>query len=262
LKKLSIGRIRLLRRKGNVKEEWNAASGAWVDFVREGKDHYRDGLNNPAAFKLIGNVKDKAVLDLACGEGYNTRILARKGAKVVGVDFSEKQIAFAKREEEKEELGIRYYVMEASDLKEIEHRSFDFVTCFMALQDIEDYEKAVEEVSRVLKNYGRFVFSIPHPCFETITVKGKRISPMERYFGIVKYPVHWDMKRLSKHFKTSSFRRTLTDYSAALHKNKLFISRLVEPKPTEKALKKYPRLRDTQARPQSIIIESTKILDS
>ena len=42
-----------------VREEWDNAAEAWVKFVREGKDYYRDGLNNPAAFKLIGNIKDK-----------------------------------------------------------------------------------------------------------------------------------------------------------------------------------------------------------
>jgi ubiquinone/menaquinone biosynthesis C-methylase UbiE len=68
-------------------KEWDEAAESWVDFVRQGKDYYRDELNNPATFKLIGNVKGRLVLDLACGEGYNTRILAEKGAKMVGVDF-------------------------------------------------------------------------------------------------------------------------------------------------------------------------------
>ena len=74
-------------KKGNIKKEWNDAAESWVDFVRKGKDYYRDELNNPATFKLMGDVNGQIVLDLACGEGYNTRILARKGAKVTGVDL-------------------------------------------------------------------------------------------------------------------------------------------------------------------------------
>lgn len=248
-----------MHRKESIKKEWNDAAEAWVDFVRTGKDYYRDEINNPAAFKLIGNVKGKIVLDLACGEGYNTRILARKEAKVVGVDASEKLIDYARREESREKLDIRYYLLDAGNFKTFSDNSFDLVTCFMALQDIEDYEKAVAEVARVLKNHGRFVFSIPHPCFEAMTVKGKRIDAAERYFGVVKYHIHWNMKRLSKTFRTLSFHRTLTHYLNALHKNRLFVSRLVEPKPTQKTLEKYPLLKDTQARPQSIIIESIKI---
>jgi len=95
-----------LRKKENVKKEWNDAAESWLDFVRKGKDYYRDELNNPATFQLIGDVRGLLVLDLACGEGYNTRILARKGAKVVGVDFSETLIELAKQEEDEEKLGI------------------------------------------------------------------------------------------------------------------------------------------------------------
>lgn len=251
----------MLSKEKNIRKEWNDAAESWVDFVRKGKDYYRDELNNPAAFKLIGDVRGQVVLDLACGEGYNTRILARKGGRVVGVDFSDKLIGFARRQEAKESLGIRYHMSDASDLEEFSDNSLDLVACFMALQDIEDYERAIAEVARVLKNRGRFVFSIPHPCFETLTVKGKRTGAAERYFGAVKYSVHWDMKRLSKPFRTTSFHRPLTAYFDALYRNKLFVSRLVEPKPTRKRLQKFPQLKDVVARPQSIVIESVKITD-
>jgi len=188
----------LLHKKESIKKVWNDAAESWMDFVKKGKDYYKHGLNNPAAFKLIGNVKGQAILDLACGEGYNTRILARRGVKVVGVDFSGKLIEFARKEEAKEKLGVRYFVLDAIDLKEFSDNYFDLVTCFMALQDIEDYEKAIAEVTRVLKNQGRFVFSIPHPCFEKMTVQGKRIGASKRYFTAIKYPINWNMERLSK----------------------------------------------------------------
>jgi len=246
-----------LCKKDGIKKEWNDAAESWVDFVRKGKDYYRDELNNPATFRLIGDVRDRLVLDLACGEGYNTRILARKGAKATGIDFSEKLIELARRQEAKEKLGICYYVLDATDLKEFSNNHFDVVTCFMSLQDIENYEKEISEVARVLKNLGRFVFSVPHPCFGTIIGDGKRTSAARRYFGAVKYPVQWKMERLAKPFRTS-FHRTLTDYFDALYKSKLFVSRLVEPRPTRNGLQKYPPLREVLVMPQSIIIESAK----
>jgi len=128
----------------------------------------------------------------------------------------------------------------------------------MSLQDVDNYEKAIFEVARVLKNLGRFVFSVPHPCFETIIVDGKRTSAARRYFGAFKYPVQWKMERLIKPFKTTSFHRTLTDYFDALYKSRLFVVRLVEPRPTRKGLQKYPPLREALVRPQSVIIESVK----
>jgi len=241
-----------------VKNEWDKAAMSWVDFVRRGKDYYRDELNNPAVFSLICDVQGKVVLDLACGEGFNTRILAKKGANVVGVDSSKQLIRYARQVEAKEKLGIAYYVKNAGNLEGFANNHFDLVTCFMALQDIENYEQAVAEVARVLKNKGRFVFSIPHPCFETIVKNGKRVSASQRYFGVVKFAIDWNMERLVKPFKTASFHRTLTDYSAVLFRNKLLVSRLIEPKPTKEGLQKHPALRKILVRPQSIIFESVK----
>jgi len=244
--------------KGTIKKEWNDAAESWVDFVRKGKDYYRDELNNPATFKLIRDVRGRIVLDLACGEGHNTRILARKGAKVTGIDFSEKLIELARREETREKLGICYHVLDATDLEEFSNNHFDLVTCFMSLQDIQNYERAISEVARVLKNQGRFVFSIPHPCFETIIENGNRVSATRRYFGAVKYPIQWKMERLAKPFRTTSFHRTLTDYFDALFESRLFVSRLIEPRPTQEGLQKHPQLREVLVTPQSTIIESIK----
>ena len=72
-------------------------------------------------------MRGRLVLDLACGEGYNTRMLARKGAKVTGIDSSAKMIELAAQEETKEKLGIRYLVADASDLSQLPNSHFDIV---------------------------------------------------------------------------------------------------------------------------------------
>jgi SAM-dependent methyltransferase len=264
-------------REDPISREWDEASESWADFVREGKDYYRDEMNNPAAFRIIGNVRGKQVLDLSCGEGYNTRVLARRGAKVVGVDFSEKMIDLARRKEKEEELRIDYNVSDAADLKDLESERFDVVACFMALMDIERYEDAISEVARVLKRNGRFVFSITHPCFEYgETTEEEPIAEwrhekekegedrralyleVKRYFGPARCEVIWDMERIVKPFKTSSFHRTLTDYFQALHENGLLVSRLIEPKPTARGVLKYPSLRKHTRIPHSVILEAIK----
>jgi len=264
---------------GDLSSQWDASVESWVDFVQSGKDFYRDEMNNPAFFSLIGNVKRKRILDLACGEGSNTRILARMGAKLVGIDFSKKMIEFARQKEEKDRLGIDYYVANAADLKEFSDDCFDIVACSMALMDIENYEKAISEVARVLKKKGRFIFSITHPCFEWggTTTSGRPVGgdwkyeegkegslrkashyEIAAYFGKVKVRDKWDMKRLLKHFVTTSFHRTLTDYFQALYKGGLLVQRLLEPKPTSRGASKYPQLRKHRKIPQSIIIEAIK----
>jgi len=154
-----------VRKSESIGREWDDASESWVDFVRRGKDYYRDELNNPPFFELIGEVKGKAILDLACGEGYNTRILAKKGGKVIGIDISRKLIEFARQEEERERLNIRYYVMDACRMDKFRENGFDLVTCFMALQDIRNYEKAVSQLARVLNNGGEICLFHPPSVF-------------------------------------------------------------------------------------------------
>ena len=251
---------RSLQDDDKIKKEWDSAVEAWVDFVRTGKDYYRDGLNNPATFELIGEVKNLVVLDIACGEGYNTRILARKGAEVTGVDFSEQMIRFAQQAEEKERLDICYRVMDAASLGEVSNNHFDLVTCFMSLQDIKDFRKAISEVARVLKEGGRFIFSIPHPCTEQIRLnkhEGKTRAA-ERYFGATEYTIDWNMNRLAKPFRTTSFHRPLAAYFDALYKSKLSVKRLIEPQPRQAELNRFPGLQDVQVMPQSVIVESIK----
>jgi SAM-dependent methyltransferase len=240
-------------------KQWDDASESWVDFVRHGKDYYRDELNNPAAFRLIGKVKGQLVLDLACGEGYNTRILARKGARVTGVDFSVRLVELARIEEDKMKLGIDYHVADAADLSSFPSDYFDLVTCFMALQDIKNYKQAISEVARVLASKGRFVFTIPHPCFEMVVDQGNRLSTTARYFGEGQDHIHWKMERLLKPFETTSFHRTLTNYFSVLYRNNLLVKRLVEPQPTKEGIAKHPPLREVLLRPQSAVIESMKM---
>jgi ubiquinone/menaquinone biosynthesis C-methylase UbiE len=264
--------------KDDLAKEWDDATTSWVDFVREGKDYFRNEMNGPAAFRIIGKVKNKDVLDLSCGEGYNTRMLARKGARVVGVDFSREMIRRARQSEERDKSGIKYYISDAADLKELKNKSFDVVTCIMALMDIERYENAISEVARVLKKNGRFIFSITHPCFEYgDTIEGVQIAKwkdeettensaekktghleINRYFGIAKLEVPWNMKRLVKPFRTTSFHRTLTDYFEALRRNGFVVARLFEPKPTARGVAKYSALRKHLRIPHSIIIEAVE----
>jgi 2-polyprenyl-3-methyl-5-hydroxy-6-metoxy-1,4-benzoquinol methylase len=244
-------------KENQIAKEWNDAAESWVDFVRQGKDYFRDELNTPGMLKLIGNMKGLEVLDIACGEGYNTRILVRKGAKVSGIDLSEELIEHAKSQENADRLGIQYYVSDSADLSRFPAKRFDLVTCFMALMDIEDYQGTISEVSRVMKVDGRFIFSIIHPCFDCIAKSGE-IERRAKYFGTRRQRVPWTMERLLRPFETTSFHRTLTDYSTALYNHGLIIRRLLEPKPTRNGSAKFPLLKQIRLRPHSIIFEVVK----
>ncbi len=263
-----------------VRQSWEDSAEAWADFVRTGKDLSRDCFNNPATFAMLGDIRGKAILDVACGEGYNARLLSGKGASVTGIDFSDRMVGLARAEEEREPLGITYRVMDAADMKGIDGSTFDIATCLMVYMDFEDIEGVTHEIARVLKPRGFAIISMPHPCFEMSWQDGKKVAgwvfenegdPLNRgkplyvkqsdYFRTGRYEINWNMPRLTNHFKTISFKRTLTDYVSTLGKHGLYISELVEPKPTEEGLAKDPSSEKHLRVPESIIFKAVKVAD-
>ena len=92
---------------------------------------WRTHIERYTLLRLAGDVAGKAVIDLACGEGYYTRALREQGAaRIIGVDLSRAMIGLAEAEETRRPLGIEYRVASAVNLP-FTDRSFDFATGFM-----------------------------------------------------------------------------------------------------------------------------------
>lgn len=121
----------------------------------------------PALLEMMGNIEGKQICDFACGQGVLSRLLARLGAQVIGIDLSAKLLDIARRYEVVESLGISYIQGDAQNLPTVEDASFDGVLCNMALMDIPDLERAFTTIARILRPGGSFICSITHPCFQT-----------------------------------------------------------------------------------------------
>lgn len=143
---------------------WESNAEDWTRLVRAGHDVYRDALNTPAFLEMLPPVDGLAGLDLGCGEGANTRALARLGARMTGVDVAPTFVRHASRKEAEERLGNRYLVADAARLP-FANGAFDFATAFMSLMDMHDQPAAIREAARVLAPGGFLQFSILHPCF-------------------------------------------------------------------------------------------------
>ena len=84
---------------------WNNKAEVWAQSVREGMDVFRDLYSLPAFLAFIGDIQGKIVLDIGCGEGYNTRMFAQQGAQVIGVDLAKETSQIVQEEENKTRLG-------------------------------------------------------------------------------------------------------------------------------------------------------------
>lgn len=237
-----------------VARYWDENADLWAEHVRKGWDIFREHFNNPAFLKFIGDLRGKKILDAACGEGYNTRILAEEGARVTGVDVSQRMIELAVQEEHRRPLGIAYRVASVSDLSLFENESFDKVISFMALMDAADYERSVKEFFRVLRKGGELYFSISHPCFMTKGIdwiEGERGEPprltASDYFSDEPYLERWKfpanpVPEDAEPFTIPYFSRTLSGYLNGLLEAGFTLVRIAEPRPSRPMCKKHPRL--------------------
>lgn len=131
----------------------------WYEEHLEGEDTYHAKVIVPNLLRVLEPESGLRVLDLACGEGSVTEMIAASGADVTGADISKELIEKAKARGG----SVTYHVTPAESLAFAKAGSFDAVTCVLALQNMESLEPVFCEVARVLVPGGRFIFVLNHP---------------------------------------------------------------------------------------------------
>ncbi len=257
----------------SVGELWNDTAVAWTLLVRAGYDQYRDHLNTPAFLAMLPGIEGLDGVDIGCGEGHNTRLLAGRGARMLGVDIAERFVAAARQSEAAEPLGIGYRVASAVDLP-LAPASFDFAVAFMNLMDIPDTEEVLAEAYRILKPGGFLQFSIAHPCFDTphrrnlrgddgLTYAIEVGSYFRRMRGEI---VEWTFgsapaavrARVGK-FRVPRFTRTLSEWLNLLVEAGFTLEQIGEPRPDDATVRRHPALQDSQVVAYFLHVRARKV---
>ncbi|MFF2076031.1 class I SAM-dependent methyltransferase [Kitasatospora sp. NPDC058162] len=122
----------------------------------------------PSFLGLVGDVRGKSVLDLACGTGFYSRELRRRGAaEVLGVDISTEMIAAAESFEQREPLGVRYEVGDVAELRPLEGK-FDValaVQCLNYAEDRASLDRMCRNIHRSLVPGGDFYVFAQKPDY-------------------------------------------------------------------------------------------------
>jgi ubiquinone/menaquinone biosynthesis C-methylase UbiE len=247
--------------------DWAEMAGWWDARQGDTGDLWHRALIDPALFRQLGAVDGRCVLDLACGNGYIARRLARLGARVTGVDASGPVIELARARELAEPLGITYHRSDAARLETFDDGTFDLVVSNMALMDMPDAAGALREVGRVLRAGGRLVATLSHPCFDvpqasvwqveragyTTTVWRK----VGRYREVFEAPVPW--RSGEERWQTRAYQRPLSWYVRALRAAGLAIVALAEPAPTAELLANEEQGAWIAEIPLHLVIEALKL---
>jgi 2-polyprenyl-3-methyl-5-hydroxy-6-metoxy-1,4-benzoquinol methylase/GNAT superfamily N-acetyltransferase len=150
-------------------QAWEALARWWDDTTGEA-DAFHRTLVIPATDRLLALRPGERVLEAACGNGGYARHLAAQGAEVVAFDASHQFVELAQERTTEWRDRISYRHIDATDrtaLLALGERGYDAAVCKMALMDMAVIHPLVSALARLLKPDGRFVFSVPHPAFNS-----------------------------------------------------------------------------------------------
>ena len=243
-----------------TREFWNRVAADWQIQVGDEGDLNRRMNSDPVLWELLGEVKDRTVLDAGCGTGYLTRQLHQRGARAIGADFSEKMIQIAR--DRSPELDYR--VDACDELATVENESVDRIVSNYVLMDVADLEGCTRAFHRVLKPGGAAVLIFSHPCFPAAR---SECSP-----GYTQVKYRWDHPYFERkkmidppwaHFTSEFvwFHRPLSDYWKAFRAAGFTVEEFDEPRVTPDRFHLAPtekKLQSSLTRPFSVAFKLRK----
>lgn len=185
------------------RERWDQVAAFWDDYMGEHSNRFHREIVRPATERLLEVKEGDTVLDIACGNGNFSRRLADLGAQVVALDYSAVMIERAKQRSSSYEDRINYRVADATNdemLLTFGAERFDRAVANMALMDIADIQPLTNALGQLLKPGGVFVFSIPHPCFQS--PNARKIHETEEINGQI---VSRNSVQITKYLTPESF---------------------------------------------------------
>lgn len=204
-----------------MKTDWDNVA-PWYSTHLEGDYTYQAKVIAPNLVRMLDIKKGEAVLDLACGEGYFSRLIKDTGASVTGVDLSVELINIAKEKSS----NISYIIAPAENTK-LKKESFDKAFTVLAFENIKNIDEVMLEIKRVLKKEGKFVLVMLHPAFRIPkysdwgfdTKKDTQYRRVDKYLSEIKIEIDLRPFKGKGVVKTTTFHRSLQWYMKSFKKS-------------------------------------------
>ncbi|MPZ49139.1 MAG: methyltransferase domain-containing protein [Dehalococcoidia bacterium] len=220
---------------------WAASAPAWIEGQARDDDPNRVLLLDPVMLELSGPVEGKRVLDLGCGEGRFSRMLAQRGARVVGLDLIAEMVIAAQGRVSSAES----YVQATAESVPFADSTFDLVVSYVSLVDIPDFRAAIHESARVLRQGGRFLVANLNFASASLIPSWARDEDGRRLFmRIDRYADEYARVLEWAGVKILNWHRPLSAYMKAYLEADLLLREYLEPVPSDESLRDDPSTED------------------
>lgn len=197
---------------------WEPVAPFYEESIRR-RGSLHESVLKHGILSLLSSVDRGRALEIGCGTGYFSRILAEAGFQVVGVDLSPAMIATARRLSPKE---IEFVVDSGEELSRVSGK-FQVAISVMAVENMEDPVRVFQRVYERLDPYAPFFLVFLHPCFRFPRQSGWGYDPqkklifrrMDRYLTPLKVPIQMYPSR-DPSVTTITYHRPLSFYIQAL----------------------------------------------
>ena len=130
-----------------------------LDFVELGP-----GLGDDLDRRLIGDVRGRRVLDLGCGGGHTAVGLAGRGARVIATDHDPGQLFAARALATRESIAVEFHEAGPAELAFLRADLIDTAVSVWSLSLVDDLDRVLRQVHRVLRPGGQIIIALPHPA--------------------------------------------------------------------------------------------------
>jgi ubiquinone/menaquinone biosynthesis C-methylase UbiE len=217
--------------------------------IIEGYDRWAptyDGERNPLialeeniTLDLIGDVKNQRVLDVGCGTGRYCELLAKRGAKVVGIDPSSKMLEYAKR---KITPNCKFDLhLGRTEDANFPSSHFNVVVSALTVGHMLELKPVIREISRIIKSRGRLIVSDMHPYW---FVSG---------YDYVKF---FDGSR--QEYRIPEYAHLFEEYWNLFREFKFEVEDVKEPRIDDKLIERFPNLIKYKGMPLALILKARK----
>lgn len=218
-------------------ELWNSSADAWIAGQGETGDKSRRFLD-PFVLDLLGDITNKSITDIGCGEGRYSRLLTTKGAKVTAVEPTDKLFQAAQDRSTGET-----YIQEGAHKLSIADSSQDVVIFYLTMIDFDPIASAIAEAHRILKPGGRCLVincTSMNTASDSLWLRDENNNKIawrvESYGRAHQVTSEWSG------IKINNYHRPLTDYLQSFLKQGFQLLDYLEPVPTDGQIEAEPNM--------------------